>query len=150
MRGLVPRTHVFTAGQGVDGRDTSAYTRVLRRAMRGHDDPTSLHLVSAQCHHAAPELGAAFRFDIQRAGFDQKTAPRRVLHVVVVHRGFRKLVSQRRQMGDHVLDLLGGQNRLSLERGRDARKTLDPVIGRHDRVRVEAAGIDNPQAQLAF
>jgi hypothetical protein len=37
---LVPGIHVFSdvSKQDVDGRDISAFTRVFRRAMPGHDD----------------------------------------------------------------------------------------------------------------
>jgi hypothetical protein len=39
MPALVAGIHVFFAqSEGVDGRDTSAFTRVFRRAMPGHDD----------------------------------------------------------------------------------------------------------------
>ena len=39
MAGLVPAIHVFDSQgeQDVDARDTSAFTRVFRRAKRGHD-----------------------------------------------------------------------------------------------------------------
>src|SRR5262249_37873839 len=60
------------------------------------------------------------------------------------------LVAQSREIGDHVLDLLRRQYRLSLKGGSDAGETIDAVVGRHDRVRVEAARIDNPQPQLAL
>src|SRR5262245_28732779 len=46
MRGLVPRIHVFRDGcKDVDARDTSAFTRVFRRAMRGHDALPSIDYV---------------------------------------------------------------------------------------------------------
>jgi hypothetical protein len=40
MAGLVPAIHVVMVmgAQDVDARDISAFTRVFRRAMRGHDD----------------------------------------------------------------------------------------------------------------
>jgi hypothetical protein len=39
MPGLVPGIHVFLAGaEDVDAREISAFTRVFRRARRGHDD----------------------------------------------------------------------------------------------------------------
>jgi hypothetical protein len=40
MAGLVPAIHVFDSirDQDVDARDISAFTRVVRRAMRGHDE----------------------------------------------------------------------------------------------------------------
>jgi hypothetical protein len=40
MAGLVPAIHVFDLAtkQDVDARAMSAFTRVFRRAMRGHDD----------------------------------------------------------------------------------------------------------------
>ena len=40
MPGLVPGIHVLmhNCGHDVDGRDVSAFTRVSRRAMRGHDE----------------------------------------------------------------------------------------------------------------
>ena len=39
MAGLVPAIHVFLCSgtEDVDARDISAFTRVFRRAMRGHD-----------------------------------------------------------------------------------------------------------------
>jgi hypothetical protein len=38
MAGLVPAIHVFVSTKkDVDARDISAFTRVFRRAMRGHD-----------------------------------------------------------------------------------------------------------------
>jgi hypothetical protein len=38
MPGLVPGIHVLCfRGKDVDGRDISAFTRVFRRAMPGHD-----------------------------------------------------------------------------------------------------------------
>jgi hypothetical protein len=40
MAGLVPAIHVFACGakaKDVDARDISAFTRVFRRAKRGHD-----------------------------------------------------------------------------------------------------------------
>jgi hypothetical protein len=41
MAGLVPAIHVFDSQgeQDVDARAISAFTRVFRRAMRGHDEP---------------------------------------------------------------------------------------------------------------
>jgi len=56
MPGLVPGIHVFLAKkQGVDGRDISAFTRVFRRAMPGHDVPAiqpnrKMLLGGAQAH----------------------------------------------------------------------------------------------------
>jgi hypothetical protein len=40
MAGLVPAIHVFALGckKDVDARDLSAFPRVFRRVMRGHDD----------------------------------------------------------------------------------------------------------------
>jgi hypothetical protein len=37
MAGLVPAIHVFIS-RHLDARATSAFTRVFRRAMRGHDE----------------------------------------------------------------------------------------------------------------
>ena len=39
---------------------------------------------------------------------------------------------------------------LPAKRGRHARQTIDTIIGRHDRLRVEPAGIHDPQPQLAL
>src|SRR5262245_36342286 len=60
------------------------------------------------------------------------------------------LVRQGREVGDHVPDRLRGQHRLALKGRSHARETVDPVIGRHDRVRVEVACIHDPQPQLAL
>src|SRR6516164_5647769 len=50
----------------------------------------------------------------------------------------------------HILDLLGGQDRLAAPRVTDPGETLYPVIWRHDGVGVEARGIDQAQSQLTF
>src|SRR5262245_18645966 len=55
---------------------------------------------------------------------------------------------QRRQKRHHILDLLRRQYRLAPEGGGNALKTVDPIVGRHDGVRVDAGGIDDAQAQL--
>src|SRR5262249_25748159 len=60
------------------------------------------------------------------------------------------LVPQRGQERDHVLDLLRAQYRLAAERLRHPVHALDHIIGRHDGVRVQLPGIDQPQPQLAF
>ena len=52
------------------------------------------------------------------------------------------------QEGDHILDLLGGQDRLAAPGGADAGQPVDPIIGRHDRCRVEPGGVDEAQPQL--
>jgi hypothetical protein len=48
MPGLVPGIHVLltSCNEVVDGRDISAFTRVFRRAMPGHDDAEGAWLVS--------------------------------------------------------------------------------------------------------
>ena len=50
----------------------------------------------------------------------------------------------------HVLDLLGRQHRLAAPGRRDPRQPFDPVEGRHDRVGIEPARIDDAQPQLPF
>src|SRR4029453_15672618 len=45
------------------------------------------------------------------------------------------LVTQGREIGDHVLDLLGRQHGLALKGRGHPRETLDSIIRRHDRVR---------------
>ena len=52
---------------------------------------------------------------------------------------------QCREEGNDVLDLLGAQDRLAGIGRRDPVEAFGAVIGRHDRVRVDAAGIDEPQ-----
>ena len=52
--------------------------------------------------------------------------------------------------GHHVLDLLGAQDRLAAKGRRHAHQPLGPIIRRHDRRRVDPAGIDDPQPQLAL
>src|SRR6516162_3365400 len=58
------------------------------------------------------------------------------------------LIAQRRQEGYHILDLFGRQDRLAGPGAADAGEALYPVIGWHDRARVEASRVDEPQPQL--
>ena len=60
------------------------------------------------------------------------------------------LVAQGREVGDHILDLLGSEKRLALEGRSHPGQPVDSVVGRHDRVRIEPARIDDAQAQLTF
>src|SRR5688572_20194142 len=60
------------------------------------------------------------------------------------------LVAKCCKMGDHILDLLGGEQGLTFERRGHACKTFDSVIRRHYRLRVEAARIDDAQPQLSL
>ena len=102
---------------------------------------------------AATSSGGSRRAGSERAGRLQDGAPRGVhrswsLHVciVCVHR----LVPQRRQKSHHILDLLRVRIGLPRKAGATRCKAVDAIIGRHDRVRVEPAGIDDPQPQLSF
>src|SRR6202521_5727043 len=61
----------------------------------------------------------------------------------------RYLITQRREKSHHILDLLGRQHRLAAPGRRDAGEPVHPIIGRHDRCRIDPAGIDHAQPQLA-
>src|SRR5215471_16716077 len=63
------------------------------------------------------------------------TIQRRVGCIAPAH---PRSVTQRQQEGYHILDLLSRQYRLALPRAANANEPRHPVIGRHDRVRLEA------------
>ena len=59
-------------------------------------------------------------------------------------------VAQGRQERDHVLDLLGGEDRLAAPGGPTRVEPFDPIVCRHDRVRVEAGWVDKAQPELTL
>src|SRR5580704_478177 len=61
-----------------------------------------------------------------------------------------RLIAQGYQIGHHVLDLLGGEHRLIAVTSRHLNKTFHAIIRRHDGLRVELAGIDDPKPELPF
>src|SRR6516165_2854149 len=64
-------------------------------------------------------------------------------------RGLRRedmgLIAQSRQKGYHILDLFWREDRLTAPSASDTGEPRHPVVGRHDRVRVEAGWIDQTQ-----
>src|SRR5690606_1232649 len=58
--------------------------------------------------------------------------------------------SQRHQIGDHILDLVGAQHRPALEGAGDAGEAVGLIVSRHDAGGIEAFRIHQPQAQLSF
>ena len=61
----------------------------------------------------------------------------------------RSVRPQAEEIGDHILNLLGAENRPPAVRSKHPVQPLGGMIGRHDGVRVERLGVDQPQAQLS-
>src|SRR5205823_7270097 len=59
-------------------------------------------------------------------------------------------VPQRHQEGHHVADLRRAEHRLATPGRRHARESLGSMIRRHDRRRIDPAGVDDPEPQLAL
>src|ERR1700730_142505 len=68
------------------------------------------------------------------------------------HRSFGaiSLVPQGHQERYHILDLLGGEDRLAAPGLTDAGQPFHPVVCRHDRGGVEARWVDEAQSQFAL
>ena len=60
------------------------------------------------------------------------------------------LFAQRGKKRHDILDLFRRQDRLAAPARPTRVEAIDAIIGRHDRRRIEARGIDQPQPQLAF
>src|SRR5215467_14433474 len=64
--------------------------------------------------------------------------------------GIGALVAKRCKIGHDVLDLNRGEDGFVLPVSADAVKTVQPIVGRHDRFWVEPRGIHQAKPELAF
>jgi len=58
------------------------------------------------------------------------------------------LIAKRREVGHYILYLLCIEDRAIPQGGSDPLKAFGPMIGRHDRLRIDATAVDNPRPQL--
>jgi hypothetical protein len=61
---------------------------------------------------------------------------------------FSGLIAKGREVGHHILHLLGVENRAIPQGGSDPLEAVSPMVGRHDRLRIDATTVDNPRPQL--
>src|SRR5215218_3310540 len=132
---------------------TSAGISSLTRPSRIAASPANSRIAASIVSGTAAPAGRIATTDRQPTAGMAAAAARRSRRLGLRRRG-RFIVSalfpERRQVGDHVLDLLCGQHRLAAKVRGDPGEAVGPVIGRHDRGAVQAARVDDAQAQLAL
>src|SRR5215216_4719536 len=118
------------------------------------DSPTTWRMAVCVSAGVAP-APSTFRIEASAAPPASRPAatrrPRRVggVFIALIETAFSLSVAQGGQERHDILDLLGGQHRLGAKIRRNPRQTGDAVIGRHDGVGIDLAGINHPQAQLS-